>query len=239
MPKNLQCQRRGKGSSVWRSKSFRSNRIDYSQIMEIFTNGKTIMGQVVDIIKDQIHTAPLAKILTEDLKEIYVIAIDGLWVGQHIKIGINAEPSVGNITMLKSINPGTQICNVQYGNYRMARTSGTSVTFVEGVGNNGKIILPSKKDKLISINSIVTIGRVAAMGRVIKPLIRAGTNYYKHKARGKKYPNIKGISMNAVNHPHGGKEPRLGHSTTVSRNAPPGAKVGLIAAKRSGKKKRA
>lgn len=238
MPKNLQLQRRGKGGSVWRSKSFRSKKVDYSQIMEIFTKGKTIMGQVVDIITDQIHTAPLAKILTEDLKEIYVIAVDGLYVGQHIEIGTNTKPSVGNITTLNNINPGTQICNIQYGNCRMARTSGTFVTFVERIGNKGKIVLPSKKDKLISLNSIVTIGRVAAGGRIIKPLIRAGTNYYKHKARGKKYPKVRGVAMNAVDHPHGGKEPRLGHPTTVSRNAPPGAKVGHIAAKRSGKKKK-
>lgn len=239
MPKNLRCQRRGKGSTVWRSKSFRSREVDYSEIMGIFRDKRTIMGQVIDITKDRMHTAPLAKILTEDFREIYNVAVDGLYVGQQIEIGTNAEPSVGNITILRGVNPGMQICNVQYGNCRMARTSGTFATFVEEIGDNGKVILPSGKHRLISLDSIVTIGRVAGMGRVIKPLIRAGANYYKHKARGKKYPSIKGVSMNVVNHPHGGKEPRLGHPTTVSRNAPPGAKVGLIAAKRSGKKKKA
>lgn len=239
MPKNLQSQRRGKGGSVWRAKRIGNIKVDYSPVMEIFRKGETKIGQVIDITTDPIHTAPLAKILTEDFKEFYVIAVDGLQVGQKIKIGTKAEPSNGDITLLKNINPGMRICNIQYGNYRMARTSGTFITYVESVGDKGKIGLPSKKDKFISLNSVVTVGRVASMGRVIKPLIRAGANYYKHKARGKKYPNIKGISMNAVNHPHGGKEPRLGHTTTVSRNAPPGAKVGLIAARRSGKRKKA
>lgn len=238
MPKNLQCQRRGKGGSVWRSKRTGNNKVDYSSVRDIFRKGETRMGQVVDIITDSIHTSPLAKILTDDFGEFYAIAVNGLQVGQNIMIGVNAESSAGNITLLKSVNPGTRICNLEYGNYRIARTSGAFTTFVEGVGNKGKIVLPSKKDKFISLDSIVTVGSVASMGRVIKPLIRAGANFYKHRARGKKYPNIKGISMNAVNHPHGGKEPRLGHPTTVSRNAPPGAKVGLIAARRSGKKKK-
>jgi len=238
MPKNLQAQRRGKGGSVWRAKRKGNMRVDYFPIRDIFDKGETLMGQIVDIITAPIFTAPLAKILTEDFREFYTIAPEGVYVGQKIEIGANASPNAGNITLLKNVNPGTFVCNIEHGNHRIARVGGTFAILEEISGNRAKIILPSKKDKFISINSIVTVGKVANGERVVKPLVRAGANFYKHKARGKKYPNIKGVSMNAVNHPHGGKEPRLGHPTTVSRNAPPGAKVGLIAARRSGRKKK-
>ena len=59
------------------------------------------------------------------------------------------------------------------------------------------------------------------------------------KAKGQVYPVAKGVKMTAASHPHGGgRHRRPGKSTTVSRNAPPGAKVGLIAARNSGKRKR-
>jgi large subunit ribosomal protein L2 len=61
------------------------------------------------------------------------------------------------------------------------------------------------------------------------------------KARGLKYPKVRGAAMNAVDHPHGGTRPKqmgMGkYSTTVPRNLPPGKKVGHIAARRTGKKK--
>ena len=59
------------------------------------------------------------------------------------------------------------------------------------------------------------------------------------KAKGHYYPKVRGVAMNAVSHPHGGgahqSPPR---STTVSRHAQPGRKVGLIAAKRSGRRRK-
>jgi len=59
------------------------------------------------------------------------------------------------------------------------------------------------------------------------------------KAKGHKYPVAHGVKMPAAMHPHGGgRHRRPGKSTTVSRHAPPGAKVGLIAARNSGKRQR-
>ncbi|TET30279.1 MAG: 50S ribosomal protein L2, partial [Candidatus Heimdallarchaeota archaeon] len=81
--------------------------------------------------------------------------------------------------------------------------------------------------------SRATIGVVAGGGRTEKPFLKAGAKYHHLRAKGHKYPRVRGNAMNAVSHPHGG-----GSSTrTVSRNAPPGAKVGLIAARQSGRKR--
>jgi len=240
MPKNLICQRRGKGS-IFRANSFKANKIDYAAIRNVFNNkdnNKRIIGQVTDIITDNMHSTPIAKILTENFDTFLNLAVDGLQVGQKIEIGENVNVNNGNITRLKNLPVGTNICNIQVGNKRMVRSGGTFARIEEINENNAIILLPSKKRVTINANAIVTIGKIANAGRVNKPFVHAGQAYYKYKKKHKKYPHVGGVSMNAVDHPHGGKEPRLGKPTTVSRNAPPGAKVGHIAAKRTGKKKK-
>jgi large subunit ribosomal protein L8e len=76
---------------------------------------------------------------------------------------------------------------------------------------------------------------VAGGGRIDKPLLKAGRAYYKYKAKRNCWPKVRGVAMNPVDHPHGGgNHQHIGHASTVSRYAPPGQKVGLIAARRTG-----
>ena len=76
---------------------------------------------------------------------------------------------------------------------------------------------------------------VAGGGRVDKPIMKAGRAYYKYKAKRNCWPRVRGVAMNPVEHPHGGgNHQHIGHSSCVSRHAPPGKKVGLIAARRTG-----
>ena len=57
------------------------------------------------------------------------------------------------------------------------------------------------------------------------------------RKKGKQYPVVRGVAMNAVSHPHGGGgHQHVGGPSTVSRGAPPGRKVGNIAAKRTGRR---
>jgi len=80
------------------------------------------------------------------------------------------------------------------------------------------------------------IGVVAGGGRIDKPLLKAGNAYWKYKAKRNCWPKVRGVAMNPVDHPHGGgNHQHVGHPTTVSRMAPPGQKVGLIAARRTGR----
>ena len=83
-----------------------------------------------------------------------------------------------------------------------------------------------------------TIGSVAGSGRGEKPIAKAGKNFTVTGARPKIWPKVRGVAMNAVDHPHGsGRKQTIGINSTVSRNAPPGRKVGHIAAKRTGAKR--
>ena len=84
---------------------------------------------------------------------------------------------------------------------------------------------------------MVTIGIPAGAGRKEKPFVKAGVMHYARKSRGKLYPRVSGTAMNPVDHPFGGKT-KPGISKAVSRHAPPGRKVGSIAPRRMGKKKR-
>jgi large subunit ribosomal protein L2 len=93
--------------------------------------------------------------------------------------------------------------------------------------------MPSGELKQFNPSSRATIGIVAGGGRIEKPFLKAGKKFHHLRAKGRKYPRVSGNHMNAASHPHGG-----GSGTkTVSRNAPPGAKVGLIAARQSGRKR--
>jgi large subunit ribosomal protein L2 len=104
----------------------------------------------------------------------------------------------------------------------------------------GKAIveLPSGELKAFNPQCRATIGVVAGGGRKEKPFLKAGNRHYAAKAKGKKSMGVRGVAMNAVDHPHGGgNRQHPGRPTTVSRHAPPGRKVGSIAAKRTGKRR--
>ncbi|HDN62625.1 MAG TPA: 50S ribosomal protein L2, partial [Candidatus Bathyarchaeota archaeon] len=75
-------------------------------------------------------------------------------------------------------------------------------------------------------------------GRLDKPLLKAGKKYHLMRAKGHKYPRTRGRAMVAASHPYGSSKRGARKVTTVSRNAPPGQKVGLIAARSTGKKRR-
>ena len=88
--------------------------------------------------------------------------------------------------------------------------------------------------KTLSAICRATIGKVAGDGIRSKPFAKAGTKFHKMKSRGKYYPRVKGVSMNAVDHPFGGSA-TPGKHKTVRKDAPPGQKVGSIGASSMGR----
>ena len=67
-------------------------------------------------------------------------------------------------------------------------------------------------------------------------VLSAGGKWRNFKAKGKKYPIVRGVAQAAYVHPHGGgRHQHVGQSSTVSRDTPPGAKVGSIAARKTGR----
>merc|ERR1712147_322835 len=80
------------------------------------------------------------------------------------------------------------------------------------------------------------IGVVAGGQRTDKPLLKAGASWFKNRAKRNRWPRVRGVAMNPVEHPHGGgNQQHIGHPSTMNRACPSGQKVGLIAARRTGR----
>ncbi|MFW6263279.1 MAG: 50S ribosomal protein L2, partial [Thermotogota bacterium] len=168
------------------------------------------------------------------------IAPEGIVVGQEIAIA-TTDAKVGNVLKIQDIPEGTPIFNIEGqpgdgGKY--VRSSGTSAKIGPKVADGITIIFPSKKKKVFSENCRAMIGVAAGGNRVEKPILKAGNAYYKAKARNHLFPVVSGSAMNAVAHPFGNKRTaRKSKNRPIPRNAPPGRKVGNVAARRTGQKK--
>ena len=214
--------------------------------MDFLEKNGYIMGVVREIIHDPGRGAPLARVAFRDpyrykLRSEYFVAPEGMYSGQHIFCGKKAQISVGNVLPLRNIPEGSVVCNVeQYIGDRgsFARTSGSYAVIVShsDEDNKTKIKLPSGMKKTIDSNCRAMLGLVAGGGRVDKPILKAGNQYHKYKAKRNCWPRVKGVCMNPVEHPFGGgNQQHVGKPSTIARETPAGRKVGLIAARRTGR----
>lgn len=236
MGKRIIVQRRGRGSPTWRTPDhIHIAPAKYPQL----DPDKTYRGVVVDLVHDPGRWVPLAEIELETGQVFYVPSVEGMYVGQTIYIGPNASVANGNILPLGAIPEGTQVANIEKNpgdGGRYARSSGAYAIILGKAGDKVKIQLPSGKVLEVSSRARATIGVIAGGGRLEKPLLKAGASYYKWKAKSYWWPRVRGLAMNPVTHPHGGGR-HVGRPTTVARTAPPGRKVGHIAARRTGRRK--
>jgi large subunit ribosomal protein L2 len=237
MGKNLIQQARGKGGPRYRAPSFRyKGESKYPKY-----KGTTITGKIIDFIHCSGHSAPLAQIEYEDGSVVLLQAPEGVRVGEKVQVGDNIAVKKGNIMPLKSIPEGITIYNIESfpgDGGKFVRSSGGFAKIITKMENSIVVEMPSAKRRVFLPDCRATIGVIAGSGRKDKPFLKAGTRYYAMKARNKLWPQVSGTSMNAVDHPFGGSSSAVkGGATQSSRNAPPGAKVGKIAPKRTGKKR--
>lgn len=154
---------------------------------------------------------------------------------------IVAKIAVGNVLPINKIPEGTTICNVELyagDKGQFARTSGTFATIIghSEDGTKTRIKLPSGLKKTVSGDARAMIGIVAGGGRNEKPILKAGRKFWAQKPKRKMWPIVRGVTMNPVEHPHGGgNHQHIGKSSCVARGTPAGRKVGLIAARRTGR----
>jgi len=204
-----------------------------------------IKGLVKKITHDPGRGAPCAEVVFHDqyhfkLDKQFWPAAEGLHTGQFVYCGSKAQLSIGNIMPLRKMPEGTVISMVEEkatDRGRLARASGCSCMIV-GHSDDGKktrIRLPSGSRKTIPSTCRGIIGITAGGGRMDKPVLKAGNNFHKFRVKRNSWPKVRGVCMNPVEHPHGGgNHHHVGQPTTRARCSPPGAKVGLIAARRTG-----
>jgi large subunit ribosomal protein L2 len=215
-------QRRGKGSRTYRAPPYKFKpSFDY----------KDKNGKVIDIVRSPMMGAPLAKVQYEDRSIGYMVAPEGIRVGDQVEGIVLPLSRIAESTPIFSIetrpNSGPKLC----------RTPGTFAMIVSKSSRSCIIQLPSKKEKALNPDCRATLGVPAGGGRGEKPWTKAGKKWIAMHARGKLYPRTSGGAMNAVDHPFGGGYTGLGKTKSVSRHAPPGRKVGSISPKRTGRRK--
>jgi len=236
MGKNLIQQRRGRGS-IFKSPGFRfKGAISFSGI-----GNETLDGKIIDLINCPGHSAPLMKVQLGK-KSILIPAPENVKVGDSISAGPDAKPGNGSIVSLRNIPEGMFVYNIEKtpgDGGKIIRTSGSSARVMSKTEKKVTILLPSKKELIVSAECKAVIGVIAGSGRLDKPFVKAGKKFHAKNARNKLYPIVCGVSMNSVAHPYGGSSSHAkGRPNVTSRNAPPGRKVGKIGASRTGRKKR-
>ncbi len=238
MGKRILQQRAGRGGQQFRNlKHLHVAPAKYPPLTQ-----ETYRGVVVELLHDPGRWVPLAHIELEDGKDYYIPAAEGMYVGQEVYIGPEAPAALGNTLPLKNIPEGTKIYNIELrpgDGGKLARKSGSYGVVLGRSGRYTIVLLPSKRQKNILSDARATIGIPAGAGRTEKPLLKAGASYHKWRVKAHKWPKVRGVAMNAVSHKFGGgSHQSVSIPSTVSRNAPPGRKVGHIAARRTGRRKR-
>ena len=235
MGKRIKVQRRGQGTPQFQSAH--TGKVAPARYPSI-TEG-TVQGVVRDLQHEAGRGAPLALVELENGTSFYTAAPEGLAINQDVKLGREIPIEVGNVIPLGNIPEGTLVCNIELkpgDGGKIAKSSGSYATIIAHNEDMTVLKLPSKRSVQIHSGARATIGVTSGAGRMEKPFLKAGEAWHAAKAKGQVYPTAHGVKMTAASHPHGGgRHRRPGKSTTVSRLSPPGAKVGLIAARTSGR----
>jgi len=245
MGKIIRAQRKGKGS-VFRSHNKNRKGAPKLRSLDFAERNGFMKGVVKEIIHDPGRGAPLALVAFRNpykygLRKELFIAAEGMYTGQSVHCGQRAGLKIGNVLPVGRMPEGTVICNIEQklgDRGVLARTSGNYATVIahNPDANRTRIKLPSGSKKTIGSRNRAMIGIVAGGGRVDKPMLKAGRAYHKFKAKRNCWPKVRGVAMNPVEHPHGGgNHQHVGKATTVRRDTSHGRKVGLIAARRTGR----
>jgi len=245
MGRVIRAQRKGSSPS-FKSHTFHRKGAAKLRSIDFAERHGYIKGVIREIQHDPGRGAPLAVVQFRDrykygLQKELMVAAEGLYTGQYIYCGKKATITVGNVLPVGQMPEGTVICQVEEKSGdrgKIAKASGNYATIISqnADAKKTKIKLPSGQKKTISAINRAMIGIVAGGGRIDKPILKAGRAYFKYKAKRHSWPKVRGVCMNPVDHPFGGgNHQHIGKPSTVSRLKSPGRKVGLIAARRTGR----
>ena len=196
-------------------------------------------GEVIDIVHERGRDAPLARVRFDNGSMSLVPTVLGTKVGSRVHFGLQSEITSGNVISIQNIPDGTTVCNVErhFGDGGSLVKSAGAYATVFSHGNEGVTLkLPSGKFTTLHPQNRAMIGVLAGGGSGDRPFMRAGAAWRRKRSKGHKYPIVRGVAQAVYVHPHGGgRHQHVGRGSTVSRNAPPGRKVGSIAARKTGR----
>lgn len=198
-----------------------------------FKRDKLDMTATVQTLEyDPNRSAHIALVLYEDGTKRYIVAPDGLKVGDQIVSGTSADIKAGNTLPLANIPLGTFIHNIELypgKGAQLVRAAGTAAQLMAKENGMAQVRLPSGEVRLIRMECKATIGQVSNLDHENIHIGKAG-----RKRRMGIRPTVRGSVMNPVDHPHGGGEgkapigrpgpmtpwgkPALGHKTRKKKH---------------------
>jgi large subunit ribosomal protein L2 len=185
-----------------------------------FLREKDGMTAIVKTIEyDPNRTSRIALVLYADGEKRYIIAPNGLKVGQTIKSGKEVAPEVGNALFLSDIPLGTIVHNIELRPGQgaiLARSAGSYAQLLSREGKFAIIKLPSGETRMVLVTCKATIGTVSNPDHAIEKSGKAGRSRWFGRR-----PRNRGVAMNPVDHPMGGGEGRASGGHPRSRKGIP------------------
>lgn len=182
------------------------------RIIDFKRNKDGIPAKVATIEYDPNRSARIALLNYADGEKRYILAPNGIKVGDTIESGPKADIKPGNALPLKNIPVGTVIHAIELKPLKgaqLCRSAGASAQLMAKEGDYANIRMPSSEVRLVHINCKATIGQVGNLEHENITIGKAGRSRWLGKR-----PTVRGVVMNPVDHPHGGGEGR----SPVGRN---------------------
>ena len=178
------------------------------RVVDFKRNKYQVPGKIFSIEYDPNRSANIALVNYADGEKRYIIAPDGIKIGQTVISGEKIEPTVGNALPLRDIPAGIAIHNIEIRpgkGGQLVRGAGGSALIQSKEGKYATILLPSKEIRLINLDCYATIGQVGNMELKTRNLGKAGRKRHMGWR-----PAVRGVAMHPGAHPHGGGEGRSG-----------------------------
>jgi len=174
------------------------------RLIDFKRNKQGIPATVASIEYDPNRSARIALLSYADGEKRYILQPDGLKVGQKVVSGPEADILVGNALPLRNVPPGTMVHNVELRpgkGAQMVRSAGGSAQLVAKEGDYALVKLPSGETRKVLLDCMATIGQVGNLDHENVTIGKAGRTRWLGKR-----PHNRGVTMNPVDHPHGGGE---------------------------------
>ena len=191
---------RGELTSWWRGGGHKR----LYRVIDFKRDKKDIPAKVTTIEYDPNRSARIALVTYADGEKRYILAPNGLTVGQTVVAGAGADIVVGNALPLKGIPVGTIVHNVEFkpgAGAKMARAAGAGAQLMAKEGDYALLRVPSGELRRVRVECFATIGQVGNLEHENISIGKAGRNRW----LGWRSHN-RGVAMNPVDHPMGGGE---------------------------------
>ncbi len=189
------------------------------RVIDFLRNKDGVSATVESVEYDPNRTALIALVVYEDGEKSYIIAPNGIKVGQTIRSGKGVAPEVGNALTLEEIPLGTLIHNIELRPGQggvLARSAGSYAQLTSRDGKYAIIKLPSGESRMVLITCRATVGSVSNSDHGLEKSGKAGRSRWLGRR-----PRVRGVVMNPVDHPMGGGEGRASGGHPRNRNGMP------------------